>query len=193
MRQATLLFFTLVLAASFAQAQDVPKRKSGLWEIKLMPTGTDDQPRTSQMCVDEATDKPLRRLAEGKRNESCQIEKMSRDGDELVIDATCKRGHHAFKTHAVITGKFDSAYKIESKWTHDPPLVGKAEGHAVFEAKWTGPCKADQLPGDIILPSGLTVHVNDEAQAAKDKAAAKAEAKAAKRKNKGNVMPIPAK
>src|SRR5213075_2328566 len=29
MRQAMLLFFTLILAASFAQAQDVPKRKSG--------------------------------------------------------------------------------------------------------------------------------------------------------------------
>ena len=42
MHYATLLFFTLILAASFAQAQEVPKRKSGLWEIKRMSTRTDD-------------------------------------------------------------------------------------------------------------------------------------------------------
>src|SRR5204863_6892660 len=139
MRQAMLLFFTLILAASFAQAQDVLKRKSGLWEIKRMSTRTDDKPITSQMCVDEATDNALRRLAEGMRSENCQIEKMSRDGDKLVVDATCKLRHrYVSKTHAVITGKFDSAYKIESKSTYDPPLVDKAEGHAVLEAKWTG-------------------------------------------------------
>jgi hypothetical protein len=196
MRYATLLFFTLILAASFAQAQEVPKRKSGLWEIKRMSTRTDDRPTTSQMCVDEATDNPLSRLAEGMRSESCQIEKMSRDGDKLVIDATCKlRQKSASKTHAVITGKFDSAYKIESKSTYDPPLAGMEEGHAVLEAKWTGPCQADQRPGDIILPGGKKVRVNEEAQAAKWKAELEAEAKAkpAKQKDKGNLMSIPSK
>jgi hypothetical protein len=192
MRRAILFFFTLILATGLAQAQEVPKRKSGLWEIKRMSTRTDDQPSISQMCVDEATDNPLRRLAEGMRSETCQIEKMSRDGDKLVIDATCKlRRKYASKTHAVITGKFDSAYKIESKSTYDPPLLGNAEGHAVLEAKWTGPCKADQRPGDIILPSGLKVHVNDEAPAAKDKTAAKSKGRKPAPTRKPGSTPVP--
>jgi hypothetical protein len=196
MRQTMLLFFTLILAAGLAQAQDVPKRKSGLWEVKRMSTRTDDQPRVFQMCVDQATDNPFQRLAEGMRSETCQIDKLSRDGDKLVVDATCKLRHkYTSKTHAVVTGKFDSAYKIESKSTYDPPLVGVAVGHAVLEAKWTGPCQADQRPGDIILPGGKKVRVNEEAQAAKWKAELEAEAKAkpAKQKDKGNLMSIPSK
>jgi hypothetical protein len=40
-----LLFLTLILAASFAQAQDVPKRKSGLWEVKRTTVRTEGKPR----------------------------------------------------------------------------------------------------------------------------------------------------
>jgi hypothetical protein len=87
----------------------------------------------------------------------------------------------------VVTGKFDSAYKIESKSTYDPPLFDKAEGHAVLEAKWTGPCKADQRPGDMILPSGLEVHVDDNAQATKNKPDAKAKGAPARKPGSTSV------
>jgi hypothetical protein len=107
-------------------------------------------------------------------------------------------------THAVITGKFDSAYKIESKSTYDPPMRGKDEGSAVLEARWLGACKSDQRPGDYILSNGLKLRASDPEKAAEDKAA-KAEAKAAAEKaakdakaakaakpnRKGNFMPVP--
>jgi hypothetical protein len=81
-----------------------------------------------------------------------------REGDKLVVDATCKVAKSSTSTtHAVITGKFDSAYKVESKSTFDPPLKGKTEGSAVMEAKWTGPCTGNQKPGDVILPNGAKV------------------------------------
>jgi len=206
MRQAILLFLTLILAASFVQAQDVPKRKSGLWEIKRMSTRTDDQPTTSQMCVDEATDNPLRRLAEGMRSESCKTEKVRREGDRLLVDAVCNLGRAQITatTHAVITGKFDSAYKIESKSTYDPPMRGKTEGSAVLEARWLGACKPDQRPGDYILANGMKLRASDpeeekaaakaaaEEKAAAEKAAKDAKAaKVAKPKRKGDVMPVP--
>ena len=30
-----------------------------------------------------------------------------------------------------------------------------------MEAKWLGPCKGDQKPGDMILPGGMKINVND--------------------------------
>ena len=206
MRQAMLVLFTLILAASFAQAQDVPKRKSGLWEVKRTTVRTEGKPRIVQMCIDEASDNAIRQLAEGMRNETCKTDKVRREGDQLIVDAVCKLGltRTTAMTHAVITGKFDSAYKIESKSTYDPPMRGKGEGSAVLEARWLGACKADQRPGDYILSNGLKLRASDPEKAAEDKAA-KADAKAAAEKaakdakaakaakptRKGNVMPVP--
>lgn len=193
MRQAMLFLITLFLAAGVALAQEVPKRKSGLWEITRTSTRTADKPRISQMCIDEATDNPLLQLAEGMRSETCTTDKISRDGDKLVVDSTCslRRGSSASKTRAVITGKFDSAYKIESKSTYDPPLVGQKEGRAVLEAKWTGACKAGQRPGDVMLPNGQTVNISEEAHAPKDKPAAHSTDKSAARSK--DIMRAPAR
>ena len=86
----------------------------------------------------------------------------AREGDKLIIDATCKVAKTTATTHAVITGKFDSAYKIESKSTFDPPLRGEREGTAVLEARWTGACKPNQKPGDVMLPSGAKINVTSD-------------------------------
>jgi hypothetical protein len=206
MRQAILFFLTLILAAFVAQAQDVPKRKSGLWEVKRTTARTEGKQRIVQMCIDEASDNAFRQLAEGMRSESCKTEKVRREGDRLLVDAVCNLGRAQVtaKTQAVITGKFDSAYKIESKSTYDPPMRGKTEGSALLEARWLGACKPDQRPGDYILANGVKLRVSDPeeekaaAKAAAEEAAAAAKAtkdakaaKMAKPKSKGDFMPVP--
>jgi hypothetical protein len=188
-----LLFFTLILAAGLAQAQDVPKRKSGLWEVSRTTVRTEGKPNMVQMCIDEASDNAIRQLAEGTRSENCKTDKLRREGDQLIVDAVCNFGRTKTTTHAVITGKFDSAYKIESKSTYDPPMRGNAEGNSVLEARWLGACKPDQRPGDYIHANGLTLRASEpespEAKAAK----AAAEAKPGRQKRKGDFMPVPTK
>ena len=174
MRNLTLIFLTLVLAVGSALAQEPPKRKSGLWEITRTTTRTDDQPRNDTLCVDEAADNVLWQLAEGTRGEACKADKLTRSGDKLVVDATCKVRSSMSKTHAVISGKFDSAYKIESKSTYNPPFGSEAQGHATLEGKWVGPCPAGQRPGDLIKASGVKTNLYDDVKAAKDAADAKA-------------------
>jgi hypothetical protein len=190
-----LLFTTLILAAGVAQAQDVPKRKSGLWEVKRTTARTEGKQRIVQMCIDEASDNALRQLAEGMRSETCKTSKVSREGDRLTVDAVCTlgRAQTTATTHAVITGKFDSAYKIESKSTFDPPTRGKAEGSAVLEARWLGACKPDQRPGDYILSNGRKLRASDAESIAAEKEAAQPapEAKPAKQKRRGSYLPIP--
>jgi hypothetical protein len=193
MRQAFLLFLALSLAAGAVQAQDKFQRKSGLWEVKRTSTRTAEQTRVYQMCIDQASDNALRQLAEGMRNERCEPSKVTRDGDKLVVDAVCKLGRTGTKatTHAVVTGKFDTAYKIESTSTFDPPILGKAQGTTLMEAKWTGACKADQRPGDVILPNGakMSVTSDEKAIADMDKAPRKRGEASGVESKKGGYMP----
>ncbi len=191
MQRTILLLLSFALAAGAAQAEEKYQRKSGLWEVKRTSTRTEDKERTYQVCVDHVSDDALRQLAGGMRSERCQASKAVRDGDKLVVDATCKVAKTSTATtHAVITGKFDSAYKVESKSTFDPPVKGKSEGSTVMEAKWTGPCKANQKPGDVILPNGAKVSsLTDEAPAA-DNAARPAHERGARKR--GGYVPAPA-
>jgi hypothetical protein len=198
MRQAFLLFLALSFAAGAVEAQDKFQRKSGLWEVKRTSTRTSEQTRVYQMCIDQASDNALRQLAEGMRNERCEPSKVTRDGDKIVVDAVCSLGRTGTKatTHAVVTGKFDTAYKIESKSTFDPPIRGKAEGTALLEAKWTGACKSDQKPGDVILPNGVKINVKSEDQATADATTPSHgthEDKSAAPKHKGGYAPAPTK
>jgi hypothetical protein len=186
MQRILLVILALALAPGAAQAQDKFQRKSGLWEIKRTTTRTQDQVRTYHMCIDQNSDNALHQLTGGMRSESCQPSKTAREGDKLVVDATCKVSTTTATTHAVISGKFDTAYKIESKATFDPPLRGEKEGTTVIEAKWTGACKPDQKPGDIIMPNGSKINV-----ATQDKAADKAPRDKAKKQKRGGGAYVP--
>jgi Protein of unknown function (DUF3617) len=161
MRQAAL-FLVLILAAALAHADDVPKRKPGLWEVKWTASRTADKLHVLQMCVDPATDGALQHLSGGVRKETCKFGKVGSEGDRITIEAVCKRGKTTVTTQAVITGKLDSAYKVESKSKYDPPRRGTGEGTTSQEARWLGPCKSDQKPGDVMLASGNKFNVNDK-------------------------------
>src|SRR6201981_2642683 len=142
MHRIILLFVLLCFVTGGAVAQEKYQRKTGLWEVKRVAPRTEDQERVYQVCVDQGSDNALRQLAGGMRSERCETSKVLREGDKLVVDATCKVAKRSTATtHAVITGKFDTSYKIESKSTFDPPIKGQTEGTAVLEAKWTGACK----------------------------------------------------
>jgi len=169
MRLPILFIVALLLSVDFARAQEPPKRKSGLWEITRTSTYTGNQPRRIRVCIDQASDNALQQLAEGMRGEACTTDKLSHDGDKLVVEATCKLRSSTAQTHAVISGKFDSAYSIESKSTYKPPLARHAAGHTLLVAKWSGPCAAGPHPGEAILDNGAKVDSDGEAEAPKVK------------------------
>jgi hypothetical protein len=161
MRQA-VLFLILLLGAIPVLAADLPQRKSGLWEFKVQRFAKENV-RTMQMCVDQKTDNAYRQLVDLRRHENCKKVTMRREGDKQLVDAECKFGgaERIAKTHAVITGSFDSQYTIESKSTLDEPVHDLMEGTTKIEARWTGPCQADQKPGDVFLANGTKYNINE--------------------------------
>jgi hypothetical protein len=147
------MFAVLVFAfsASSANAVDMPKRKSGLWEIKTTLKGQagGDRPPV-QHCIDEKTDNLMRQSA--KDDGSCKTQNFKRSGDRLTMHSVCKFGGTTATSDGVFTGKFDSNYSGDIKTKYDPPMMGMKEAHMVISAKWIGPCKPGMKPGDVIMP-----------------------------------------
>ncbi|HEV2686053.1 MAG TPA: DUF3617 family protein, partial [Actinomycetota bacterium] len=152
MQRPTLILLVLALAVGAAQAEDKYQRKSGLWELTRSSTQAGAEPRTYQMCIEQASNKALSQLLGALRSEHCDTSKVARSGDTLTVDAVCtiEKGRTKATTHAVVTGKFDSAYTVESKSTFDPARRGKTEATSVLKAKWLSACKPGQRPGDLL-------------------------------------------
>ena len=162
----TLPLAVLVAAASVALTatpsfgDDLPKRKSGLWEIKTSSAAVKDEIRSVHMCVDQQADN-LTGLAASTAKQMCSKTDMRRESGRLTIDSVCRFGSTTATTHSVITGNFDSVYRVDTSSTYDPPMGEMKQSHATIDARWIGPCKADQRPGDMILGNGVKININD--------------------------------
>jgi hypothetical protein len=148
MRISIVYLFALLIAGSAAAASfDPPKRKSGLWELKMQH---EKMPQVMQQCVDQKTDDMMKDSAQAKAM-SCSKNELRKEGANIVAESVCKVNSSTAKTRAVFSGNFESAYKVDSKSTYEPPLHGMREATTKMEAKWLGPCKAGQKPGDVMI------------------------------------------
>jgi len=153
---ALLIANTVASAASF----DAPKRKSGLWEITVSSAQMKGG-HTMQQCIDQKSDDLMKQDRPGMEKMSCSKNEMRKEGDKIIGESVCKMSDTTVSTRSVITGRFDSAYKADIKSTYEPPMHGMRESSSVVEAKWLGPCKPGQKPGDISMP-GMPEGMNIE-------------------------------
>jgi hypothetical protein len=155
-----LLVALLVASPAAAASYDPPKRKSGLWEMK-MSSGQAKGMHTIQQCVDEKTDDLMKKDMAENQKMQCRKNEMRKEGDKVVAESVCKVENSTAKTRAVFTGRFDSAYKADIKTTYEPPVAGMKEASSVIEAKWLGSCKAGQKPGDIVMPGVPNINMDE--------------------------------
>ena len=161
----SLVAFALISTAP-AAALDLPTRKAGLWEIKMAFEGRNIPAQTMEHCIDAETDKLMNSVGGNMRADTCSKQDMQKVGATIVVDSVCKVGAGTLTSHAVVTGDFNSAYtvKVTSKREGGPPAKGTAaDGTSgmTIDAKWTGPCKPDQKPGDMIMAGGRKFNVRD--------------------------------
>lgn len=147
---------TLVAAALLpaqAAAVDLPKRKSGLWEIKTMMPDMPAQAQSStvQLCVDEKSDDLSQQAGDAEAKKYCSKNEIRREGERYVVHSVCEHDKMIMTTDGAFSGKFDSAYRAEMKVTYSPPIMGMASSRINMEAKWLGPCKPGQKAGDMFV------------------------------------------
>jgi hypothetical protein len=163
-RRLSLIFLALTVAAP-AAALDVPARKPGLWEIKMTMEGRKIQMPASQHCIDAETDKMMNSIGGNMQKEMCSKQDVQNAGGTIVVDSVCKVGQGTTTSHAVVSGDFNSAYtvKVTSKREGGlavPGMPADGTSNMTIDAKWLGPCAADQKPGDMII-AGHKMNIRD--------------------------------
>jgi hypothetical protein len=162
MRAAFVVVFAL-LVPSAADAFDVPARKPGLWQMTMRFEDGHLPQQNIKQCIDAATDKEMNSLGGQMQKENCSKQDMQRVGDTIVVDSVCKTGKGNSASHTIITGDFNSAYTVKSDVRRQDPggrLVAYPPMKMTVEAKWLGPCAADQKPGDMIMSNGMKMNIH---------------------------------
>jgi hypothetical protein len=165
-RQLRLFFcgsclLALTLAPD-AGAVEMPLRKAGLWEMKLVRTGSPLPEMTMQHCTDETTDKEMATAFSPMSKEICSKRDIQQTATGYVTDSVCSAGGASVTSHSDIVGDFNSAYTIKMTVHSDRGAVGPPRDTTMtIEAKWLGACKPDQKPGDIVMPGGFKLNVKD--------------------------------
>ena len=147
-----------LLPISAAGAVDLPVRKAGLWEMKVLRASSPSPEMTMQQCTDESTDKDMSTAMSPMAKEMCSKQEIQKTATGYVTDSICGIAGVTITSHAEITGDFNSAYTVTSTSRSER---GPAGGTTTIEAKWLGACKADQKPGDIMMPGGMKMNIKD--------------------------------
>jgi hypothetical protein len=165
MRQLLLLCVfvsALVLVHSnSAEAEDLPTRKAGLWEMKIAKTGAQQPEMTMQHCTDETTDKDMNNTVSPMAKQMCSKQDIRKTATGYTIDAICKVAGVSMTSHSEMTGDLNSAYSVATTSHTEGGPANLRDAMTRIDAKWLGPCKEGQKAGDIVMPGGLKFNVKD--------------------------------
>ena len=171
--KAILLAILMLLSFALPAMADgtLPKRKPGLWEVKVM-TARSPEGQTMKQCVDETTDERMMQMG-GEMSQSCTKREIRQAGDGYVLESDCEIGGSRIQSKGTMKGDFSSQYETEVVASYDPPLMGMKGGTTKILSRRLGPCEAGQQPGDIILGNGMKMNINSLAEIGKQGAAGK--------------------
>ena len=155
------LLVLILLPAPGAGAVEAPVRKAGLWEMKMVRTGSPMPEMTMQHCTDEATDKAMNTGFAPAANETCSKHDLQKTATGYASDSVCSIAGTSITSHTDIVGDYNSAYTVKSTSRSERPPAPARDSTMTIEAKWLGACKADQKPGDIVMPGGLKLNIKD--------------------------------
>jgi hypothetical protein len=151
---------TLVAAAG-VNAEDLPVRKAGLWEMRLVRVGSALPEMTMQHCTDETTDEDMSNMVSPMAKQICSKQDVQKTATGYISDSVCSLGGGSLTSHSEIVGDFSSAYSVTTVSHSDKGPANLRDSTTKIEAKWLGDCKPGQKPGDIVMPGGFKLNVKD--------------------------------
>lgn len=155
-----VMFALGVALAAVGPAQATPPApysKPGLWVIaQHMSNGRTYQ---SKMCTDAASQAAMLRAGSGLSAQMCSRQDMSTSGAQVTIDAVCHIGRSTLTSKTVVIYAGDSAFHVVSDGDFSPAFMGQTTTHSTMDAQWRGACPAGMVPGDMIGPTGVKMHV----------------------------------
>jgi hypothetical protein len=144
----TLIFAGIAGALpAFADDDDVPIRKAGLWEITTAAAGMPSSPPT-KICTDDAAEAAMRKqvatfTTKAPPPDPACKKTVQRDGNTITHDDACGGETH----HTTYTIADDRLIRSEIHGrTTAPTRPGPTD--ISIKSEWVGACPAPLLPGD---------------------------------------------
>jgi hypothetical protein len=150
--------------AAAAGAEQLPIRKAGLWEIRMVRTGSPLPDMTMQHCTDESTDRQMNGLVAPAAQQTCSKQDIRKTASGYASDSVCTIAGRAITSHSDVAGDFNSAYTVTTVSHSEGGPGGARDSTSKIEAKWIGACKPDQKPGDVVMPGGRKINVMEMQQ-----------------------------
>jgi hypothetical protein len=154
------LALALLIIGGPTFAQNYPKMKAGLWEVKTGEVGKPTAAPATLMCLDDSVQADMMKIGQGMMQSMCSKNEVKVNGSQVTGEAICKLGTTTIRSSSVTTFNGDSSYRTESTATYEPPLFGTKDSKSISEAKHIGACKPGMKPGDMIV-GGQTINVKD--------------------------------
>ncbi|HEY1326698.1 MAG TPA: DUF3617 family protein [Casimicrobiaceae bacterium] len=156
-----LLFVACALLLPIASAQDYPKLRPGLWEMKRSADRAGPGGQAMKICLDESLQREMYDMGLGTMKGMCSKHDFKLSGNRGTGDFVCTVNGSTWHSKSTMTINGDVGYRTEVDTTFDPPVNGQSTAHTVMEARYTGPCAAGQQPGDVTLPNGQTMNMRN--------------------------------
>lgn len=151
-------------AAQSGAAMPVPKRKPGLWRQSLT-IGAGHDPRSSTLCLDEASDAQVSWWGRGGFRENCSTNMIARqdDGSWRFASVCDTAGDVRTETSGLITGDFERHYQLTAqvRISNAPTPDLNRINTIILDADWVGACPSGMAPGTMQLPSGRRINLLD--------------------------------
>jgi hypothetical protein len=159
---AALLVALLTFSAEIAQANELPKRKPGLWELRwysndVKPSQSPIEPSTAKMCIDATTDEKFAAAYDPCDPPLYFAFYSPQFTKELVCEAVVADFKATSRATISFTG--DTAYRIAVRTRLEPALKREGEYSGGREGKWVSACPADMRPGDLIVGDEPKINV----------------------------------
>jgi hypothetical protein len=159
------LIFIIWSSASASPATSL-NRKPGLWSLDVSADGRKASGGIKQ-CVDEATDARMMQMASQSTAQNCSKNELVKEGSGYSFYSECSISGSSVVSRGTFTGDFNSRYVGEINTTFTPALFGKTTSKTVITAQWQGPCPEGMKAGDMAMPNGMKLSLDQAEQSAK--------------------------
>jgi hypothetical protein len=145
-----------------ANADELPLRKPGLWEIRIKLTGGAAPTAMMRHCTDESVDRQMSTLFNPLSPPPCSKSSILKEGDHYTISASCTADDKLVKVMSDVSGDFQTSYTVVTETKiQDDPDSDPTLSSMTLEGKYVGGCKWGQKPGDVVMAGGMKVNVKE--------------------------------
>jgi len=93
---------------------ELPVRKAGQWELTtVMDEGRGPKEQTLTMCIDADMEKNTVAVSAADHKENCSKYEVKKEGDKIVVNATCKFNERNVESATEMSGDFATTFQVK--------------------------------------------------------------------------------